>query len=263
MDNNQSEYNNSIINNDITTNSIANEGININSNESTKQVPKSFYNSLLNHYYFNKKMMQEMKNTFSQKYLDMKDECEKLKKELKKYNMIKTTEEQNDNNISVSSIFKKKDKTESEKNIMLQLEINKSDNKILSQQGGNKSDKNIKSHKSEEKKKHVKIKSESEKSDDESDEETETSESESNSTSYEDTSDIYHATETEDGMSKAYNKLSREMDHISKLQRSGKMKGKEVVKRINFLLNGLQILDSVKKVIRDENKNKYFSLLFR
>jgi hypothetical protein len=65
--------------------------------------------------------------------------------------------------------------------------------------------------------------------------------------SYENTSDIYHATETEDGINKAYSKLNKEMENISKSQKGGKMTGKEIAKRINFLLNGLHILDNVKR----------------
>ena len=147
--------------------------------------------------------------------------------------------------ISISSIFKKKGAN------------NESKKKVLSQQGGNKSDKNIKSHKSEEKvknKKHAKIKSESESEDEESETSDDESESGSSnytdsnsSTSYEDTSDIYRATETDDGINKAYSKINREMEFIEKKQNGGKMTGREVVKRINFLLNGLRILDNVKK----------------
>lgn len=156
-----------------------------------------------------------------------------------KNNIVNNMEEKKEEETSISSIFKKKEKSDmSDKKI-----ISSKEKSVISQQGGNK----IVSHKSEDKKKHAKIKSESEKSDSSSEEETETSESESNSSSYENTSDIYHATETEDGINKAYSKLSREMEQISKMQRSGKMKGKEVVKRINFLLSGLQILDGVKK----------------
>jgi hypothetical protein len=256
MDNNQSDYNNHAINNDITTNSIVNEGININSDESVKQVPKSFYNSLLNHYYFNKKMMQEMKNTFSKKYIDMKDECEKLKIELKKYNMMKETDEKSNDNISITSVFKKKDKIKSDDNVLSQLEVKKSDKNIISQKGGNNSDKKVLLNKSEEKqknKKQVTVKSESSENSENDSNNTSSYDSsrdetnDSESSSYEDTSDIYRATETEDGMNKAYSKINREMELISKSQKGGKMTGKEVVKRINFLLNGLKILDSVKK----------------
>jgi len=38
------------------------------------------------------------------------------------------------------------------------------------------------------------------------------------------------------------------MEEIERKQNKGKMTGKEVVKRINFLLNGLRILDNVKKI---------------
>ena len=44
------------------------------------------------------------------------------------------------------------------------------------------------------------------------------------------------------------------MSYISKSQKGGKMSGKEVVKRINFLLNGLKILDSVKKSNKKRSK---------
>ena len=245
MDNNQSKHNtldindnittNSIVNDGMNINSIVNDGMNINSDESIKQVPKSFYNSLLNHYYFNKKMMQEMKNTFSKKYLDMKDECEKLKIELKKYNMLKETENTNIDNVSTSSIFKKKEKVESDKY-------------VLSQQGGNKSEKHV------EIKIEKKVDSSGESDDDETEENTYDSSDETSdsSTSYDDTSDIYRATETEDGINKAYSKLNKEMEYISKSQNKGKMKKKEVISRINFLLNGLRILDNVKK----NNKRK-------
>ena len=150
--------------------------------------------------------------------------------------------------VSVSSIFKKKEKSElSDKKI-----ISAKEKSVISQQGGNK----IVSHKSEEKKKHAKIKSESEKSDSSSDEEeTETSESKSNSSSYSNTSDIYKATETEDGLNKAYGKLTKEMDTIAKKQKGGKISGKEVVKRINFILSGLQILDNVKKSNKKKKKH--------
>lgn len=248
MDNKSDKINN---NESIKIDDI--DSVNIKSNESMKLIPKSYYDSLLNHYYFNKKMMHEMKNTFSTKYNDIREECNKLKNELNIYNKSSVMEEKEDN--SISSIFKRKDKSElSDKKVILNENDNKQKQEIKnvsSQQGGNKTV----SHKSEEKKKHAKIKSESEKSDSSSDEEeTETTEreSESNSSSYDDTSDIYNATATEDGINKAYSKLSREMEQISKMQKGGKMKGKEVVKRINFLLSGLQILDNVKK----SNKKK-------
>lgn len=159
--------------------------------------------------------------------------------------------------VSVSSIFKKKG------------EDNKSEKNIMSQQGGNKSDKKVKSHKSEEQKKNkknAKIKSESESEnesitiknvglDESSSEYTDSSsdsESDDDSTSYEDTSDIYRATETDDEINKAYSKINREMEEIERKQNKGKMTGKEVIRRINFLLNGLRILDNVKR----SNKKK-------
>lgn len=85
---------------------------------------------------------------------------------------------------------------------------------------------------------------------------TDSETSDSDSSSYENTSDIYHATESEDGINKAYNKLNQEMNQIYKLQKGGKMSGKAVVKRINFLLNGLQILDSVKKSNSNRKRKK-------
>ena len=186
-------------------------------------------------------------------------------------NMLENNNMSEHSQLSVSSIFKKKGENDKSENKVLSqqggnksdknIKSHKSDKKVLSQQGGNKSDKNIKSHKSEEKnKKHAKIKSESESEDEEenetSDEESESGSSQytdsNSSTSYEDTSDIYRATETDDGINKVYSKINREMDFIEKKQNGGKMTGKEVVKRINFLLNGLRILDNVKKI----NKKK-------
>jgi hypothetical protein len=64
--------------------------------------------------------------------------------------------------------------------------------------------------------------------------ENETSESESSS--YENESDIYRATETEDGLNRAYNKLNNEMTYISKSQKGCGMSGKEVVKCILVFL---------------------------
>ena len=157
----------------------------------------------------------------------------KLFNKNEEYNILENKQNEENNNISdhsyvsVSSVFKKKG------------ESNVSEKKVLSQQqGGNKSDKKIISHKSEDQKK-----SESQSSNVDSSEYTDTE----SSTEYEDTSDIYRATETDDGINKAYYKLNKEMEYVSKSQNDGKMTGKEVVKRINFLLNGLRILDNVKK----------------
>lgn len=91
----------------------------------------------------------------------------------------------------------------------------------------------IKKHKI--KSKHASFKKASVSSSDETDSSesssgSETSESSNSSTSYEDTSDIYRATETEDGLNKAYKKINKEMELMSKNQKGGKISGKEVVK---------------------------------
>jgi hypothetical protein len=89
-----------------------------------------------------------------------------------------------------------------------------------------------------------------------SDSESESSESESEdneSSSYNSDGDIYKtATATDDGVNKVYKKINNEMDYIQKKMKGGKMQKKEVVNRINFLLNGLRILDKLNK----DKKNK-------
>ena len=206
---------------------------------------------------------------------------EEKKKEIENNNISEHSQ------ISVSSIFKKKENTKSDKNNLSQQGGNKNNNiskshkseekskkKVVDLEelygtnkflkniddniknadlyyGGNKSDK----HKD---KNHIKSESESEdeeesETDDENSEKKSSEYTDSNSsTEYEDTSDIYRATETDDGINKAYSKINREMEEIERKQNKGKMTGKEVVKRINFLLNGLRILDNVEK----NNKKK-------
>jgi hypothetical protein len=49
------------------------------------------------------------------------------------------------------------------------------------------------------------------------------------------------------------------MEELEKQCNKGKMTGKEVVKRIDFLLNGLRILNNVKKdsILENKEKNKF------
>jgi hypothetical protein len=72
--------------------------------------------------------------------------------------------------------------------------------------------------------------------------------SDSDSSSYNSDGDIYRtATATDDGVNKVYKKINNEMDYINRKMKGGKMTNKEVANRINFLLNGLRILDRIKK----------------
>jgi hypothetical protein len=68
----------------------------------------------------------------------------------------------------------------------------------------------------------------------------------SDSTEYTSESDIYRTANTEDGINRTYKKLNDEMERISRTKKYKKMSNKEVANRIDFLLNGLGILDKLK-----------------
>ncbi len=59
--------------------------------------------------------------------------------------------------------------------------------------------------------------------------------------------DIYRTANTEDGMEKAYKSINNEMDNLHRNMRGGKINKREVLTRINFLLNGIKILDKKNK----------------
>lgn len=120
--------------------------------------------------------------------------------------------------------------------------------------------KKIDSEEQDKKEKHVlftEVKSEITNQDSSSDEESESeSESQSNSSSssnnnssspYRSEADIYQSATTDDGLNKTYRKINREIEYISKKQKGGKMKKREITKRMNFLLDGLSILDKLKR----------------
>lgn len=76
----------------------------------------------------------------------------------------------------------------------------------------------------------------------------------SNNSSYSDddtssdysSSNTYYTTETEDGLNEAYNKINKQLSNISKKQKGGEMNNKQVIKKINLLLNSVRILNDVK-----------------
>jgi hypothetical protein len=57
-------------------------------------------------------------------------------------------------------------------------------------------------------------------------------------------SDIYRTATTDDGINKTYRKLNDEMERISKTRDC--LSNRDIAKRIEFLLNGLRILDNLK-----------------
>jgi hypothetical protein len=194
---------------------------------------------------------------------------EKYKKEKKTYCdnssqysvFIKKSSSENEH-----SIFKKSNTSNNNNVVVTQPDsVKNNKNNQISQNGGNNSDKKIKSETDKQlTKKHVTIKSESEyetsdenstpisdenstSDDSDPDFEEETTEHTDSSTPYENTADIYRATETDDGIKKAYYKINKEMKYIEKKQNKRRITNKEVVERINFLLNGLKILNKIKK----------------
>jgi hypothetical protein len=249
----------------------SNESIKINSitDESTRQIPKSFYNSLLDNYYFNKKLMGEMKDTFSKKYNDLKNQNEKMKNELQKYednfcdektiilknntteqkNVIldsETTRVQKSETSLVSSIFKKKSKSDFEKNKNMSSKYSQSPsysepesikrikntiNVTETLRGGNtisSSESKIKSNSSEE-------------SSDWSESSDITTINESSM--YETLDDETVTTMTEDDKKKTYKLLNKEMNYFKTLKKVNKYD----LRKYNFILSGLDILNKYKK----------------
>ena len=160
-------------------------------------------------------------------------------KQIRSNNVIKKYEEKNkhiseESKKSTSSIFVKKDKSST------------NDKKQQLYQNGCKSEKHTTFKQTESSNNNTS--SDSNTSDDSNTfNDSDSSDDDSDTSSFENESDIYRATETEDGFDKAYTKLNNEMEYISKSQKCYKMNGKEIVKRINFLLNGIKILDNVKR----------------
>ena len=52
---------------------------------------------------------------------------------------------------------------------------------------------------------------------------------------------------TENRMKKAYKSINNEMDNLHRNMRGGKINKRDVLIRKNFLLNGIKILDRMKK----------------
>ena len=254
----------------------SNESIKINSttDESMKQIPKSFYNSLLEHYYFNKKLMDEMKDTFSKKYNELKNENENLKFELQKYdnNLLseKSEEEKNLSEIKqseqqkggepksessmVSSIFKKKscsekvsENKESEKYSQSQStsysesikKIRNTLNRTETLVGGSINETT-----------QYESSSSSDNNNDSSNISTSSFDSSSSSGLDSESISMYSTMEggtittmTEDEINKAYKKLNKEMKYYN----NKKNVNKNDIKKLNFILDGLNVLDKYKK----------------
>lgn len=85
---------------------------------------------------------------------------------------------------------------------------------------------------------------------DETDDETDSETSSNESSSSDVYTTNYDTVNTDDGYNKAYNKINKEMDIVAKTQKGGKIKSKDVVKRINFLLDAIKILDNSKRKSR-------------
>jgi hypothetical protein len=64
---------------------------------------------------------------------------------------------------------------------------------------------------------------------------------------YNDTDDIYRATETENGLNRAYRKINEEIDIIDTKYKNRNLNDKQVIDRIDFLVRALKILDQVKE----------------
>jgi hypothetical protein len=241
------------------------------SSDNIKAIPQKLYEELIKNYYFNKELIRNYKNEFNDKYFNLIKENDELKKQINNYNLenreqniissnninrMKSNENEKKNNnsnenteVSVSSIFKKKsDRVSEEKNKKIQEGGNKEDNEgnetIAKKSVNIKDDKKVKTIL---KKRYTESETE--------DSETESDSGSESSSSYNSDGDIYRtATATDDGVNKVYKKINNEMDYIQKKMRGGKMQKREVVNRINFLLNGLRILDKLNK---DKKKRRH------
>lgn len=235
------------------------ETLNYDSSDNIKAIPQKLYEELIKNYYFNKELIKNYKNEFNDKYFNLVKENDELKKQINIYNLGN-----HEQNIISSNNIKKMKSNESDKN----NELNKDTEVLISSIFKKRSD-----CISEEKKKKIQdggelynnetIKKVNIKDDEvktilkkESDSELDSFESkleDDESSSYNSDGDIYKtATATDDGINKVYKKINNEMDYIQKKMKGGKMQKKEVVNRINFLLNGLHILDKLNK----DKKNK-------
>ena len=176
--------------------------------ESMLNIPKGFVKKLINEH--------KAKDKFNE------NKIKKLEEKLSTHNekeKIGTITE----NTSVSSIFKKKENVDESENP--------------------KSEKHISFH-NDVKQDSVTNKTDSSTSNESSSDETSSSDE---SSSNESDSDEFHMVTTEDEINDAYRKINKEMSYIRRRQKEGTMKKSKAIKRINFLLNGLRILDNIGK----------------
>lgn len=188
---------------------------------------------------------------------NLKQENEEIQKiALDKYNEIKTSvskstmsdifhniqnnidekEKEKNCEMTVSSVFKKKSEAKSSCESSENHKSNNLNNKFSHKSINNSINKS-----------NCKSKSKSPNSDEEySSEESEfidDSDSENN-TEITSESGIYRTATTDDGINRTYKKLNDEMKRISNI--NNKMSNKDIANRINFLINGLRILDDLR-----------------
>ena len=177
--------------------------------ESMLNIPKGFVKKLINEH--------KAKDKFNENKIKKLEE--KLSTHNEKEKIGPITE-----NTTVSSIFKKKENIDKDENP--------------------KSEKHISFH-NDAKQDSATNKTDSNTSNESSSDETSSSEEESSSSGSD--SDEFHMVATEDEINEAYRKINKEMSYIRRRQKEGTMKKSKAIKRINFLLNGLRILDNIGK----------------